>query len=526
MTFKPEAHQEIEDLLKEINLEIIGYDGNKANPIKTRKGRKRPDMLNAAIDKIRGAPILKKYPEVGALLSDETEKLIEEYCLEKFPEEGERDEVIKEKAKFVGHELAQDILHTGEEVEFFLVNDKGQISSVNPEYYIALNKIENPNLVAKPLIRVYEPREPQGVYANKLVSGEIVDHINSYIPPDWLEFSGASPDKLPDEVEKLFNQITNPMDKLYFFHWLYMSLTSRAPTYLILQGDPAVGKNRMKCVIRALHGHHNTVDGKKSTLTGTFNGQLADNTYIHFDELRYTMDEENIMKEIPNGTISIERKHKNATRASKIHCSMVISNNKPKDNYIAFDARKFSPITLSKDRLEKNMTKEEIGAMSSKIEYVDDAAFDIGYIAQIGRWILRHGNRPDLFPQGEYRGPKFWELAHSSMSAWQKASITVLTNLEFYAKRDWERVKEKLDSGTLLFTDIKKIIIPTKTLEVRDKDFPRDHSSAEYFLSVFRGLNGEKVFDVRPSEDKITGDFYIDILKPEAKVEDDPSSQL
>lgn len=514
MKFSPAEHKELEDLLIDINLQITGYDSEKANPIKTRKGRKRCDMIEKEISKSRNL-LIAQYPRLNTMPGPDIERLIEEYCEEKFPTVDAAN-VISEKAKYVGHRLAVDILASGEEIEYFLVTSKDSISVVNPEYYIGLNKIENPISIAEPLVRAYEPREPLGIYPHKVISGEDLNYINSYIPPEWLEYSGVVPDKLPDEVEKLFNQIVDPMDKLFFFHWLYQSITTRAGPYLVLQGDPAVGKNRMKCIIRALHGHHNTVDGKKSTLITQFNGQLADSTYIHFDELKYSMDEENIMKEIPNGTISIERKNKNATRSTELHCSMVISNNRPKDNYIAFDARKFSPIMLSKERLEKIMTKEEIAEMSHKIEFVKDIRFDISYIAQIGRWILNHGNRPDLFPQGEYRGPKFWELAHSSMFGWQKAVVRVLTNLEGYSKRGWERTKEKLEAGELLFTDIKKIVLETKSMNMREKDFPGDHSSAEYFLTIFRGLNGEKVVEVRSSEDKITGDFFIDIIKPTA----------
>ena len=132
---------------------------------------------------------------------------------------------------------------------------------------------------------------------------------------------------------------------------MYAALFNRAYTFLILCGAGGIGKNRLKLVNKALHGHHNAIDGKKSTFTERFNSQLYDCTEAWFDELTYTMDMENVMKEIQNDTISIERKGIDATRSTKIYASSVISNNKPRDNYIAFDARKFVPLQLTNNRL-------------------------------------------------------------------------------------------------------------------------------------------------------------------------------
>src|SRR5690606_21243232 len=110
--------------------------------------------------------------------------------------------------------------------------------------------------------------------------------------------------------------------------WLYHSMFKRSFVYLILCGAPGTGKNRLKLVLRALHGHINTIDGKRSTLIERFNSQLADSTLAWFDELHYNMEMENTMKELQNDSISIERKGIDATRSTSIHASLIISNNK------------------------------------------------------------------------------------------------------------------------------------------------------------------------------------------------------
>lgn len=524
MKYTEAEHSELEGVLKEFNLDVLGYDPEKSVPIRTKKGRKGIEAV--AKKALSDKNILVKYPEINKMTPSEVEKCLEDYLEAKFPVGVIVDsaETIQEKAGLVGHYLARDILKNGDvSMELFVVNAKDVVSDLHPDLLIKLFHIENPYVVAKSLVRAYEPRESIGTYDAELPSGEVVRHINKYIPPTWPEYSSHVPDKLPDSIETLFNQIINPMDRLYFLHWLYLSIATRATTYLVLQGDPGVGKNIIKLIVRALHGHNNSGDGNESMLNTKFNTKFRDVTYIHFDELDYDKKRKGRMKEIPNGSISYEGKGVDATRADKIFCSAIITNNYPKDNYITFDDRKFAPMTLSQSRLEDVIPPEEIAILRGKVEDPGQDTYDVGYIAQIGRWILNHGYRPDLFPQGEYRGPKFWELAHSSMSGWQKVSIEVLLNLEIYSKRDWEKNKEKVETGTLLFSDIKKLAIANKNFNIKDREFPRDYSSAEQFIKIFRGLNGEKVFEVRPSEDKITGDFYVDIL---SLLPPDPSSLL
>ena len=165
------------------------------------------------------------------------------------------------------------------------------------------------------------------------------------------------------------------------------------------------------------------------------------------------------------------------------------------------------------------MTKEEIDLMSRKMEFEDEADFDVSYIAQIGRWILKHGYRPDLFPMGEHRGPRFWELAFSSMFAWQKATVKVLTEIEKHTKSP-ELIDRLKKGGGLLFSEVQSIAAKSKNIRITDADFPADYSTAMHFLTIFRGLNGEKVFEVTPTDDKFYGDFYVKEI-PRKSDEDD-----
>lgn len=517
MSYTKEDFEQFSNLLKEMAVSIVGFNDNKERCVKLPTGSISAQQFGSRILKSK-----KFIPKIvyDTIQAGDLQKFVREFC-------AQEDLVIEASAGATEHRtmlkeytLAKDLNFTfDKEAQYFLVTPEDQISLVPAHHYISMMNIETPDEIAMPLIREYLPREPKGILKRKLLTGEMIDHINSYIPPDWMSYQGEVPDCLPKEIELLFNQITDEIDRKFFYHWLYQSITSRAMVYLVLCGHPAVGKNRIKAVIKALHGHHNTVDGKKNTLTGSFNSQLANNTYVHFDELKFTMEEENIMKEIPNGTIAIEEKFKDTTRATRLFCSMVISNNKPRDNYIAFDARKFAPLKLSSERLESVMDSDTINEFSKKIDFPDKETYDVKYIAQIGRWILKHGNHQKLFPQGEHRGQRFWELAHSSMFAWQKVVIKVLSDLKSYS-REPERHLEELKNGRLLFSEVQTICGKEKKLKIRESDFPNDLSSAFYFLKIFRDVYGDPVYEVQPADDAVYGDFYIKKLVGKYRAED------
>src|SRR5690606_14664466 len=139
-----------------------------------------------------------------------------------------------------------------------------------------------------------------------------------------------------------------------------------------------------------------------------------ESTLAWVDELRYDDEMENTMKELQNDSISIERKGIDTTRATKIHASIVISNNKPRANYIAFDARKFVALKIAGHRLEESMSLEEIDLLTRKVEDEKSEHFDSKFLAQIAKWIKRRG-ASKKWRNLEYKGPMFWTLAHTSM---------------------------------------------------------------------------------------------------------------
>jgi hypothetical protein len=285
--------------------------------------------------------------------------------------------------------------------------------------------------------------------------------------------------------------------------------------YLVLCGAPGVGKNTLKRVLKALHGDLNTVDGKKSTLTTQFNSQLSNGTLIWFDELRYNEAEENVMKEIPNDSISIESKGVDASRSTLLYGSYVISNNKPRDNYLSMDARKFAPINLTSKRLEESMDPKEIEELLNKLDPTKET-YDVQFISQMANWILKNCDS-DEWPNDEYRSEMFYVLTHTSMTKWQRKLMSIISDMKVGGH---EYVKGKVNKaevekfkiygyGSISCSAMELLFESYNKAEKRNLIFP-EFSTVESFLTYYRDLSGNKVCKITKIPGNVNGDFIIE----------------
>lgn len=493
--------------LKTAKMKIEKYDPSMRRPIFTNGPTMTVDKFwKTLIEKLGKDAV--NFPEVFRASYDliEAEKMIEQYAAENSLIKQANRAEIEVPADMVGLQLNFNMTAQGREPKFFLTDENELISRISGEAYLLTYQLSPPEAVphARSVIPEYMPREAAGI-SIRIKKSRKETIFNSYMPPPWAGYSGW--DKLPAKppllVKKLIKHLfPDPVERTYLLDWLYCSMTSRAHVYLILCAPPGTGKNRLKLLFRALHGHDNTTDGKRSTLTERFNSQLSISTLNWFDELRYDPAMENIMKEIQNDSIAIERKGIDATRGTRIHASIVISNNKPKDNYIDFDSRKFAPLVLTDKRLEESMESEEIRNLTDMIENQDSASFNLPFIAQTAKWLLRRGRRGD-WPNLEYRGPMFWSLAHTSMTQWQKMAITALIAPD---ARDTQCGWDASKKG-FIWSEIQKRIL--RKGDYRHLKFP-DHSTTRSFLDIFRDSEGRKAFSTElfPAPN-ILGDFWV-----------------
>lgn len=506
----------IDKALEQANITLRKYDPLKARPVQT------DDHTTLSITKFTNILIagLKKeianFPEVVACINnpEKMEKLLAEWAEENSSGSG--------LGVFIPEDLSDLTLNVDtsssrrESRYFCTTKDELREEKISGEYYIDKCGLDMQQAIntARAVVPRYLPRHSLGVHSQKdPTTGREVNYYNTYVPAPWalwrlknLSEWNKLPAKPPaDLMQMLKHIIPLKQEREYLYAWLYTSITSRAYVYLVLQGIPGLGKNRLQVLLTALHGKSNSVNGKKETFGANgskFNGQLFESTAVWFDELKYDHEMEARMKEYQNDSASKELKGVDATGSSDLYCSMVISNNYQRDNYILFNSRKFAPILLGMTPLKELMPESVIGEISDKLDETRPG-FDVKYVAQIAKWILKIGPQyVPKFPRLEYQGPKFWELAHSSMSRWQKVVVVALTtkNIKGYFP-GWSDSKKAFQ-----WTTVEAALRRKKDLS--DKDY-RDPSTVKAFFDNYRDTDGKKVFDTEAFKGSILQDFWV-----------------
>lgn len=501
--------ENLKSLLASCRMSIKSYHPDKPRPYNLESGRK---VTAIHIHKTLASNLesVADYPELIKVLAKLStfEDYLTEYAQSSFFEEVKTSLLPDEYKNLTLNLNVSETLPNA----FFLTRPDDTIASdvkgANYPRMAGMSEAEATSVARKVIIK-YDPHMATGIIPDEIVDGFRL--FNTYTPAPWNK---VEPKPLPKGLPPLFEKLVKhlfplPIECEFFFSWLHASMFNRAMTYLVLCGAPGVGKNRLKLVMRALHGASNTVDGKRSTLTERFNSQLTECTLLWFDELSYDGQMENTLKEIQNDTISIERKGLDATRATRIFASSVISNNKPRDNHIAMDARKFVPLRLTKHRLEKSMAPEEIDLLSRKVADESSPDYDPAFVAQIAKWVKTYG-KSDKWPNLEYRGPMFYYLAHTSMSRWQKETVTQLLALK---KRGVSGVVYDPEKGYLWSPLHKRV---SRTAQMGPKT--PDYSTVAHFLSSFVDATGKKIFRVTKVPGDILGDFYVKQLKINVEV--------
>jgi hypothetical protein len=462
-----------------------------------------------------------------SIIFSSTEKKLVEFYKQKF-----RDYVVQKEIP-IPEELegAQLLRLLDEETDiskarYAILNKKGFLSTLPASHFRISFEISNPEDSAKPVMPVYNPTFKKGLFQYETNAGDVVDAVNSYIPPKWVDYFEDAEPILPREVKGLFSQIDGDLDRKYFLYFLRKMIWGKNSSYLILQGSGGIGKTTMKSVFKALVGGSNFATGKNSLFKSVFNSSLENTKLMVFDEAYYTYDEEPFMKELPNPSISIEAKFKNSTRETKVFSSFILMNNKEKDNYIAYDARKFCPVRLHTRRLETVLNTEEIETITKKCgDSLNQSDYDPKYIASIAKYLYEKCDYSDLFPQGEYRGPKFWQICRTSMFAWQASIIDALENpIDYLGQAKGAEIINAIDAKQLSYSILQNKILQSFKDNKKGRSapkFPNDYSSARHFLDIYRDLNGGIVYTTKNIPDKYSyDDFYVEVFKKEERDED------
>lgn len=504
-----------------IGLDIDTYRSNNIeHPILTKGGAKV--RVTTYYKKIKEHVFSSMVVELKDVISDQDrfQTFLVDYCKATNKYTSSTKSKITdfdEAQKMEGMTLCRDISYSSNiyENRFFLLNKEGNISDIPASHYIAVMGIKVPNEESRGVLPIYLPYAPQGTFEHVLPTGETVLAANSYLPPKYMPYLEAAKPELPEEVEILFSQIRGEMDRKFFRHFLSCCIKSKNTGFLVIQGFAGLGKSYMKNVFKALVGSRNYAEGKRSAVIGNFNTNILNTRLTILDEFKYSFDDLPALKELPNNEMSIEEKFKSTQKTVKMYSNFMIMNNKESDNKFSFDDRKFFPLDSYPRRLEEILDPEKIKVLQAKVDE-GGPDYDPMYVARIAKYLLVKGYNPKLFPQGEYKGPRFWALCHSSMSAWQRVTIELLSDpVKVCGAQIGNQTLEKLEKGELLFSAVKNIATKVQASKKEDKRviFPNDFSAAYDFLTIFKDLSGNSVFYPSQPHDKVLGDFMIAKIK-------------
>jgi hypothetical protein len=517
----------IEQLLADAKISITGYKPNNKKPYVINDNRPcNMEGLCEAIVKGLGVLLTTNYASMieSLVINKNIEDVLLPYLTEKFYPKTEP--VVVEIPKEFENVVLNTDFETG---EYFLTRDD-VVLNYDAKKYGALVGIKEHQIPAQSRFigRKYNPLSEDRIIAVDTPEGEKMTAINTYIEPKWKKEYRTDKANISLFIKFIDHLLPIEEEREYFYAWSKAALTSRAYTYLVLSGRGGNGKNTLKEVFRGLVGGHNLVDGKMSTVKERFNGQLENTKILWGDEWKFGFNEEPVLKEIQNDTISIERKGIDATRSTKIYCSMVITNNYPEHNYIAFESRKFVPLLMTKNELSDIMASDEIVALKNSGNPSAEE-YDPDFVASVYKYILDRGDET-RFKNLEYKGPGFYLLANSTMFKWQKFLLQVLSFIftfeqgqgdlpqGYFKKSGWEKIHPKLNKTKMNWMDIQPYLDTSSRIS-GVSEFP-SNLKIRTFLNSYRDANGDKVFEVGGVKEYIE-DFTIKYVKDNPEIVDD-----
>jgi len=310
--------------------------------------------------------------------------------------------------------------------------DKGSAIILNKETgrpYIGLSESAWKRKVGKDYASIFEDNplighffyNPRNLGARELKRTELGEEVfyNLYVPPSHLvarDKEAVLDSRFCDFLENFFTDES----RKYAYSWIYRSCFEKMPTYLLLVGAGGIGKNLLAEVMSRLHGMNNFKKAPDSALNKEFNGHLLNCTAVYYDECKFSASgsdstkRKNKLKDWANNYVAVEKKGKDS-ETTDIYCSCIISTNNVSDVHLEQLDRKFSPVELNEQRLEKR-----IGVETTKFlwKYINDESFPHALLNYLESRIDKNF---DIHK--EHRGTQFEKLVMSSLFSWQHELI-------------------------------------------------------------------------------------------------------
>lgn len=274
-------------------------------------------------------------------------------------------------------------------------------------------------------------------------NGQSISKINAHVMPEWRKKEVKNPE-LPENFKEFMEFLFPHAESLdYVYHWLYYMLVDRNEAYLVLNGNKGVGKTTFaQAICSALVGieNYNLIDPK--WWESRFNGELKYRRLCYFDEHEINEDNISRLKAYANSYLSIEEKNVSTQGNLKNFCSYIISNNPTHRVKLEYDDRRFSVPIINTTPINQEFSQEWLDDLHRDLMNTD-------YVAQIGFWILKHGNKGNFDNLQPYKSDLFFDLVEKSLANWQKFLVDLISRgeAEQYDIEDWKSPGELGNTG-------------------------------------------------------------------------------
>ncbi len=247
-------------------------------------------------------------------------------------------------------------------------------------------------------------------------------HLNTYEPPKWksdLHFKGVpiEPCEMPIEYDTFMRHLSpDDASRNYILDYLAASLRTKITTTLVFGGTVrGIGKSTFANIMAALHGEKNSEVCKQHILKKEFNAQVVNKTFLNFDEVRITTDEElESIKAYTNARIAAEGKGVESATVD-FYASILITNNTAGclSGVNAKDDRQFSvPILTTKELNSDYFKNSKCGITSVEQLWKDPSLID-----RFARY-LYHRDLSNFDKNKNFKSAQYDELIRSSVFEW------------------------------------------------------------------------------------------------------------
>jgi hypothetical protein len=273
---------------------------------------------------------------------------------------------------------------------------------------------------------MYEPYKPRFFPGknNALV-------FNQWKPAPWAANRELDPNvkELPKDFLTVFEHLfPKPEERKYVLYWLRTAMFSRCKTILLMAGIPGCGKGIfLEKILAQLVGPENWTKASANFESSDFHGDIRGKMIYVLNELKLKYKTKEKLKDLADGTGTLNQKNEKVKGVEEIHASFAMSNNYAEENYMEFSDRKFYVPTLNEKKLDDIYGEEWV------THFAEVTCLDPDFLHQIASYLkFNITKNHQVFPKTDL----FYKVCEASLPVYFKKFLTFCQHKPTFTERD------------------------------------------------------------------------------------------